>query len=51
MQSAVDIVHRIDELRAKLSARVGNPGYKRNVQALRAEIERLSQQEVSHGQT
>lgn len=41
---------RIEQLQAKLAAREGKPGFKRNAQALRAEIARLQAQEAGHGQ-
>lgn len=40
---------RIAELQRKLTARNQKPGYKRNCQAIRAEIARLQHAEASHG--
>lgn len=37
---------RIAELEAKLAARDGQPGYKRNAEAIRAELGRLRVQEA-----
>lgn len=39
--------NRIVELRQKLAARDGKPGFKRNAQALKAEIARLTPKETS----
>lgn len=36
------IAARIEDLQTKLAERQGKPGYKRNCEALRAEISRLS---------
>lgn len=45
---AAGLAGRIDELRSKLAAREGKPGFNRNVQRIRAEIARL-EKEASHG--
>lgn len=41
MAVAANTTDRLTQLRAMLAAREGKPGFKRNVEALRAEIARL----------
>lgn len=38
----IDRMSRIEQLKRKLEARTGVPGYERNCEAIRAEIERLA---------
>jgi len=42
-------VDRIAELKRKLRAREGNPAYRENVQAIRAEIARLEAKDSDNG--
>lgn len=44
----IERAERIAELQAKLAARQDKPGFKRNVQRIRAELARL-QQEAGNG--